>query len=118
MSGVMIGVMLARSASSFVAGIASWHAVFYISAACITVLALSLSLGLPERVPVATVTYRMLLKSMGHLALRTRVLQRRAFYQAGLFGAFSDEAAVLEQIAERDDQEQTDPETHLRRGHD
>ena len=89
MSGVMIGIMLARPASSFVTQIASWHAVFYISAASMVVLALSLRLGLPKRVPVARVTYGTLMKSMAYLALRTPILQWRAFYQASLFGAFS-----------------------------
>jgi predicted MFS family arabinose efflux permease len=89
MSGVMIGIMLARPMSSFVTEIASWHAVFFISAGSMAVLALSLRLGLPKRMPVARVTYRSLLKSMGHLALRTRILRRRAFYQASLFAAFS-----------------------------
>ena len=89
MSGVMIGIMLARPASSFVTQIASWHGVFFISAASMVVLALSLRLGLPKRVPVARVTYGALMKSMAYLALRTPILQRRALYQASLFGAFS-----------------------------
>lgn len=89
MSGLMIGILLARPAASFVTEILSWHAVFSISAAGMLLLAASLRLGLPKRVPAANVTYRALLRSMGFLALRTPVLQRRAFYQACLCGAFS-----------------------------
>jgi predicted MFS family arabinose efflux permease len=89
MSGLMIGVLLARPLASFVTQLASWHVVFYISAANMFVLALVLRLGLPKRTPVATISYRALLKSMGHLSLRTPILQRRAFYQFCLFSAFS-----------------------------
>jgi predicted MFS family arabinose efflux permease len=89
MSGLMIGILLARPASSFVTQVASWHMVFYVSASCMIVLAATLALALPKRTPVANVSYAALVKSMGYLALRTPVLQRRALYQAFLFGAFS-----------------------------
>jgi predicted MFS family arabinose efflux permease len=89
MSGLMIGILLARPASSFITHLTSWHMVFYISAASMAALAAILSLGLSKRVPVPTVSYADLLKSMWRLALETPVLQRRAFYQFCLFGAFS-----------------------------
>jgi predicted MFS family arabinose efflux permease len=89
MSGLMIGILLARPAASFVTQFASWHAVFYVSAGSMLVLAVVLRLCLPKRVPVARVSYGALLKSMGNLAATTPVLQRRAFYQFCLFGAFS-----------------------------
>jgi predicted MFS family arabinose efflux permease len=43
MSGTLLGIMLARPISSFVAHIYSWHAVFFLSAGATTVLALVLS---------------------------------------------------------------------------
>jgi predicted MFS family arabinose efflux permease len=89
MSGVMVGILLARPVASFVTEIASWHAIFFGSAAAMGALAVGLIFGLPKRVPVARVTYGALLKSMAYLALTTTVLQRRALYQACLFGAFS-----------------------------
>jgi predicted MFS family arabinose efflux permease len=89
MSGLMIGIMLARPVSSFIAQVASWHAVFFISAAAMGLLALLLGLALPPRRPAATLSYRELLASMVNLARKTPVLQRRALYQACLFGAFS-----------------------------
>jgi predicted MFS family arabinose efflux permease len=89
MSGLMIGIMLARPASSFATQAMSWHAVFYVSAASMFALALALALALPKREPAATISYLALLRSMGRLALTTPVLQRRALYQACLFGAFS-----------------------------
>jgi len=86
---VMIGIMLARPASSFATQAMSWHAVFYVSGASMFALALALALALPKREPAATISYLALLRSMGRLALTTPVLQRRALYQACLFGAFS-----------------------------
>jgi len=89
MSGVMIGILLARPASSFLTQLVSWHMVFYISTGSMLALALGLRVGMPKRLPVAGVAYGALLKSMAHLGRRTRVLQRRALYQACLYGAFS-----------------------------
>jgi len=89
MSGLMLGIMLARPVSSFIAQIASWHAVFFMSAGAMGLLALMLSRTLPPRQPASTLSYRALLASMAHLARTTPVLQRRSLYQACLFAAFS-----------------------------
>nr|WP_298682445.1 MFS transporter [uncultured Dongia sp.] len=89
MSGLMFGIMLARPIASFITEYSSWHVVFFASTGVMIVLAAVLSRALPERRPVASLKYGALLVSMAHLALKTRVLQRRALYQACLFGAFS-----------------------------
>lgn len=89
MSGLMLGIMLARPVSSFIAQMASWHAVFFVSAGAMVLLALMLRLALPPRQPASTLSYRRLLASMAHLARSTPVLQRRSLYQACLFAAFS-----------------------------
>jgi MFS family permease len=75
MSGLMIGVLLARPLASFVTQLASWRMVFYAAAADMLILAIIIRFGLPRRTPVVTISYGALLKSMGHLALRTPVLQ-------------------------------------------
>lgn len=89
MSGLMLGIMLARPVSSFIAQFSSWHTVFFLSAAAMTLLALMLRMALPLRKPISTLSYRKLLASMGHLMRNTPILQRRALYQACLFAAFS-----------------------------
>lgn len=89
MSGLMLGIMLARPVSSFIAQIASWHAVFFMSSGAMGLLAWMLSRTLPPRQPASTLSYRKLLASMAHLARTTPVLRRRALYQACLFAAFS-----------------------------
>ena len=88
-TGLMLGIMLARPVSSFIAQMASWHAVFFVSAGAMVLLALMLRLALPPRQPASTLSYRRLLASMAHLARSTPVLQRRSLYQACLFAAFS-----------------------------
>ena len=89
MSGLMLGIMLARPVASFIAQLSSWHAVFFMSAVAMALLALLLRLSLPLRQPASTLSYGALLASMARLARNTPVLQRRSLYQACLFAAFS-----------------------------
>jgi predicted MFS family arabinose efflux permease len=88
-SGLMIGIMLARPVSSFIAAQSSWRAVFALSAAAMVALAVVLSRSLPSRAPQTRMTYGELMGSMVHLVMATPILRRRAFYQACLFFAFS-----------------------------
>lgn len=89
MSGLMIGVMLARPAASFMTEAWSWRAVFAASALLMACLAVVLRLALPPRQPAPGLGYQALLASMGRLARHTPVLQRRTLYQCCLFGGFS-----------------------------
>lgn len=89
MSGLLIGVMLARPVSSLIADAFGWRAVFGISALTITALAFALRAGLPERAPKADHSYFALIASLWTLLRETPVLRRRAAYQAALFAAFS-----------------------------
>ncbi len=89
MSGLLCGIMLARPAASFLSELLSWHAVYILSAGIMIALAIILRIVLPTRLPHTKLHYGQLLSSMGHLALREPVLQRRALYQACMFGAFS-----------------------------
>lgn len=89
MGGLMFGIMLARPVSSFITDLYNWHAIFVISALIMLLLGIAIRVLLPPRVPRAASSYGSLLASMGGLALRTPLLQRRSFYQAMMFGAFS-----------------------------
>jgi predicted MFS family arabinose efflux permease len=89
MSGLMLGIMLSRPIASLLTDLLSWHAVFYLSAGFMIVLALALYHFLPARRPASLgITYSNLIGSMGQLFLRTALLRRRAIYQAFMFGAF------------------------------
>ncbi|WP_336809016.1 MFS transporter [Bacillus cereus] len=89
MSGLLLGIMLARPISSLVADIWGWSAIFALSATVIIVLAFVLSKVLPTRKPTAKTNYIVLLNSMWQLLRTTPILRRRAIYHACVFGAFS-----------------------------
>ncbi|MFF2796451.1 MFS transporter [Lysinibacillus xylanilyticus] len=89
MSGLLLGIMLARPLSSIMAEFMGWRAIFVLSAAIIFVLALVLVKLLPTRQPMTTTQYPTLLVSMLHLLKTTPVLQRRAIYHFCVFGTFS-----------------------------
>lgn len=89
MSGLMVGIMMARPVSSFIARYSSWHLVFFVSAAVMVLLGFVLATRLPKRVPQTKLSYFALIASMGHLYASQPVLRRRAFYQACQFAAFS-----------------------------
>jgi predicted MFS family arabinose efflux permease len=88
-SGLLMGIMLARPVSSLVTDALGWHAIFILSAIWTAALALLLKLRLPLREPEHTSTYAALLGSMWHLLKTTPILRRRAAYQFCMFGAFS-----------------------------
>lgn len=89
MSGLMIGIMLSRPVSSLLTDLFSWHAVFVLSAALMTVLGFVLYKVMPERHPEnKNIHYFDLLKSMVRLFVETPVVRRRGAYQACMFGAF------------------------------
>ncbi|MHA4263155.1 MFS transporter (plasmid) [Bacillus cereus] len=89
MSGLLLGIMLARPISSLVADIWGWSAIFALSATVIIVLAFVLSKVLPTRKPTAKTNYIVLLNSMWQLLRTTPILRRRAIYHACVFGVFS-----------------------------
>jgi predicted MFS family arabinose efflux permease len=89
MSGLLLGILLARPIGSILAGTLGWRWVFVLSAAAMALLALLLTWRLPHRQPAEGPRYGALLHSMVRMALTNRVLQRRAAYHAPLFAAFS-----------------------------
>jgi predicted MFS family arabinose efflux permease len=89
MSGLMLGIMLARPVASFLTDLFSWRAVFVLSTLVMLLVAAVLWRALPPRRPVSRLGYGALLRSMGTLVATTPLLRRRALYQACLFGAFS-----------------------------
>lgn len=89
MSGLLMGIMLARPLASFVDDLFGWQAIFYVAAALIGAIAIALALRLPAHRPAAGAHYGAMLRSMVRLYVTTPILRRRAFYQALLFGAFT-----------------------------
>ncbi len=87
--GIMLGIMAARPAASFLAAETSWRTVFFAASGVMALTAAALAVGLLRRQPESRVGYGALMASLIGLAVRTPALQRRAFYQACLFAAFS-----------------------------
>jgi len=89
MSGLLLGIMLARPAASLVASFAGWHAIFWLSAALMAGLAVALWRLLPRRQPAATLRYGALLASLAAIWRGQPVLRQRALAHAGMFAGFT-----------------------------
>ncbi|SDE01149.1 MFS transporter [Sporomusa acidovorans] len=89
MSGLLLGIMLARPMASFVTDLWGWQMIFIFSAIITAILTALLACVLPEHNPSPSMSYVDLISSLWSLFTKTAVLRRRAFYQACLFGAFS-----------------------------
>ena len=89
MSGLLLGILLARPVSSLIAHSAGWRPVFGLSAGVMLTLALALRRILPLRNPTHDSSYLGLLHSLWVLFANSPLLRRRAACHAALFGAFS-----------------------------
>ncbi len=89
MSGLLLGVLLARTAAGILAQIWGWRMVFWLAAGSMMVIALALYRGLPFRTPNVDSGYLTLLKSMPALFMEERILRLRSLYGAIAFGIFS-----------------------------
>lgn len=89
MSGLLIGILLARTVSGVVAAVFGWQAIYWIAAAMMLVLAAVLRWQLPRSTPTAKLSYTALLRSLWGL-LRNQPDLREACLLGGLaFAAFS-----------------------------
>jgi len=89
MSGLMFGIMLSRPVSSFLTELTNWRVIFFVSTAMMIVMMVAVRLVLPVSRPTVRPHYFELLGSMARLMITSRVLRRRALYQASLFATFS-----------------------------
>lgn len=89
MSGLFLGIMLARPIASLVTDTFGWRALFIGSAIMIGLMTLTLSYLLPTRHPHSQYSYPALIQSLWTLFLNTPILRWRAAYQAALFAAFT-----------------------------
>lgn len=89
MSGLVLGILLSRPISSFIAGQFGWRAVFGFGAVVMTLVTVLLALTLPGRRPSHSASYLELIRSLEHLVTTLPVLRQRSLYQGLLFGSFS-----------------------------
>jgi predicted MFS family arabinose efflux permease len=88
MSGLLIGVLGARSFAGFLSDYVGWREVFAIGAGLTLLISLCL-LRLPSSPVANPVPYRSILASLWPLLKRERLLRRHALLGALSFGAFS-----------------------------
>lgn len=91
MSGLLIGIMIARPLSIGIADWFGWRAVFLFSAIMLVAVLLLIIKFLPnyEVVSTSNMSYPNLIASMVKLLVNTSPLQERAFYHACIFATFS-----------------------------
>lgn len=95
MMGLLLGILLARTVSGFVAGVAGWRVAFWGAAALTLAMTLGLAARLPRVAPSVHLSYPRLMRSLLDLFLAHRVLRRGALIQALQFAAFSAFWSVL-----------------------
>ncbi|MEU2364188.1 MFS transporter [Streptomyces noursei] len=90
-SGVVIGILLARTVSGLLADLSGWRSVYLASASLTALLALVLHRVLPRHgaAPTTELSYRQLLCSTVALFAQERLLRLRALFCLLIFAAFS-----------------------------
>ncbi|MDQ2729426.1 MAG: MFS transporter, partial [Actinomycetota bacterium] len=89
MSGLLLGVLLARTLAGLVAGAAGWRVVYAAGAVLMVGLAVVLAVVLPADLPQATLAYPRLLRSSLSLWTHEPLLRRRGYLGGLGFAAFS-----------------------------
>lgn len=89
MGGLLVGILLARTASGFLGAHLGWRAVYVVAAALMVALAAALRALLPRSEPDASMPYPALLRSMLDIAREEPVLREAAALGALGFAAFS-----------------------------
>ncbi len=90
MSGLLLGILLARTLAGVVATLAGWRAIYLVAAGLMLGLAGVLWRTLPDDPkPRATISYEALIASVFQLARQEPVLRLRSLYGALGFAAFS-----------------------------
>lgn len=89
MSGLLLGILLARTASGLVANASNWRVIYVIAAIATLALAAGLWFAIPEESPRPRLSYPALLRSTVTLMRDEAVLRRRSLIGAFNFAAFS-----------------------------
>lgn len=98
MTGLLLGILLSRVVSGFVAEHFGWRAMFVLAAAGVAIIGVAAWRGLPRFAPTTTMSYPALLGSLFDLWRRHTSLRRAALAQGLLsigFSAFWSTLAVM-----------------------
>jgi len=89
MSGLLMGILLARTVSGLVASVAGWRVVFAVAAGLMLILSAALWRALPDVPPQGGLPYLRLLASVGSLIREEPVLRLRMVYGGLGMASFS-----------------------------
>ena len=89
MTGLLLGILLSRTASGLIAQAAGWRAVYWIAAATLCFVAAVLARVLPGEPARVRVAYRTLVAASFTLLATNSALRRRAWFGALAFAAFN-----------------------------
>lgn len=89
MSGLLIGILVARTVSGVVGASLGWRAMYWLAGGLMIVLALILARILPKSQPSLRVIYPQLIRSLFHLLQQQPILREASLAGAMSFGAFS-----------------------------
>lgn len=89
MSGLLIGILVARTVAGVISDLAGWRTVYLVAALAMLVLAATLARLLPSAPPTTSLRYPQLLRSVGTLVRSAPVLRRRMAYGALGMASFS-----------------------------
>lgn len=89
MSGLLLGILLARTVAGALASLGGWRTVYWVASALMIVMALVLWRKLPKHQQHTDLNYPQLLKSIFTLFIHTPVLRTRALIGMFCFANFS-----------------------------
>ncbi len=88
-SGMLVGILLARTVAGFVGAQFGWRAIFWISSVLMLTMALTFWRLLPQSKPMLRMHYFDLLRSVGRMVREHRTLRESAAIGSLLFASFS-----------------------------
>lgn len=89
MSGLLLGILLARTAAGLLADLGGWRTVYWVAAVLMTLMALALWRGLPKIKQENHLNYPQILGSVFTLFLHNKLLRTRAILGCLTFANFS-----------------------------
>ena len=89
MSGLLLGILLARTVAGLLANLGGWRTVFWVAAVLMALMALALWRGLPQMKSETHLNYPQLLGSVFSMFISDKILRTRAVLGCLTFANFS-----------------------------
>lgn len=89
MSGLLLGILLARTVAGLLASLGGWRTVFWVASVLMALMALALWRGLPQMKSETHLNYPQLLGSVFSMFISDKILRTRALLGCLTFANFS-----------------------------